>query len=75
MKLMNPLTWLLRRGPGRPRFARRKLRNRLLMTLVPTALIVLVLMGYATYRTSSEFIAAALERTSQLHATTSAQAV
>jgi DNA-binding NtrC family response regulator len=34
-----------------------------------------MLMGFATYRTSSEFITTALERTSRLHATTSANAV
>lgn len=59
----------------RPRAVRRKLRTRLLVTLVPTALIVLALMGYATYWASSEFIAVALERNSKLHAATTAHAV
>lgn len=57
------------------RFVRRKLRTRLLTTLIPTALIVLALMGYATYWASSEFIAVALERNSKLHAVTIAHAV
>jgi len=62
-------------GRDRPRLVRRKLRSRLLITLIPTALIVLALMGYATYWVSSEFIAVALERNSKLHATTTAHAI
>ena len=60
-------------GFSRP--IRRKLRTRLLITLVPTSLIVLAMMGYATYWASSEFISVALERTSRLHAATTAHAV
>lgn len=60
-------------GLARPR--RSKLRSRLLATLIPTSLIVLAMMGYATYRASSEFISLALERTSRLHAATTAHAV
>ncbi len=59
----------------RSRLVRRKLRTRLLLALVPVSLIVLALMGYATYRVSSEYIAVALERTSRLHATTTAHAL
>ena len=60
---------------GRPSVVRRKLRTRLLVTLIPTSLIVLALMGYATYWASSEFISLALERNSRLHAVTTAHAV
>ena len=60
-------------GFSRP--IRRKLRTRLLITLVPISLIVLAMMGYATYWASSEFISVALERTSRLHAATTAHAV
>lgn len=49
---------------NKPAPVRRKLRTRLLMTLIPTSLIVLALMGYATYWASSEFISVALERNS-----------
>jgi DNA-binding NtrC family response regulator len=67
--------WLpqIRRAGAAP--VRRKLRTRLLMTLIPTSLIVLALMGYATYWASSEFISLALERNSRIHAVTSAHAV
>lgn len=54
---------------------RTKLQTRLLNALIPTTLAVLALMGYATYRISSEFITVALERTTRLHATTTAHAV
>jgi hypothetical protein len=60
---------------NKPAPVRRKLRTRLLMTLIPTSLIVLALMGYATYWASSEFISVALERNSRIHAATTAQAV
>ena len=63
----------VRRDQSRP--VRRKLRTRLIITLIPTSLIVLALMGYATYWVSSEFIAVALERNSKLHAVTTAHAV
>lgn len=63
-------------GARRKKLAvRKKLRTRLLVTLIPTALIVLALMGYATYLASSEFITVALERTSRQHATTTAHMV
>lgn len=75
MRILNIWSRLFLPRQGRPRQVRRKLRSRLLLTLVPASLVVLLLMGYATYRTSSEFIATALERTSRLHATTSAYAV
>jgi DNA-binding NtrC family response regulator len=64
--------WL---GARRPSVVRRKLRTRLLVTLIPTSLIVLALMGYATYWASSEFISLALERNSRLHAVSTAHAV
>jgi transcriptional regulator with GAF, ATPase, and Fis domain len=69
------LEWLprIRRAGAVP--IRRKLRTRLLMTLIPTSLIVLALMGYATYWASSEFISLALERNSRIHAVTTANAV
>lgn len=68
------LQWFFEpRRNGRP--ARRKLKTRLLLALLPVSLIVLALMGYATYWVSSEFIALALERTSRLHAATTAHAV
>ena len=56
------LTWVEKMRGKRPAI-QKKLRTRLLMTLIPTALIVLALMGYATYWASSEFITVALERT------------
>lgn len=67
--------WLprIRRSGSTP--VRRKLRTRLLVTLIPTSLIVLALMGYATYWASSEFISLALERNSRIHAVTTAHAV
>ena len=68
------LTWVEKMRGKRPA-VRRKLRTRLLMTLIPTALIVLALMGYATYWASSEFITVALERTSRQHASTTAHMV
>jgi len=69
-------SWMsLPKGERAPRPVRRKLRTRLLITLIPTSLIVLALMGYATYWASAEFISVALERTSRLHATTTANAV
>jgi DNA-binding NtrC family response regulator len=69
------ISWKSRIRPDQPRSVRRKLRTRLLITLIPTSLIVLALMGYATYWASSEFIAVALERNSKLHAVTTAHAV
>lgn len=66
------MPWLRRKGPV---IVRRKLRTRLLVTLIPASLIVLALMGYATYWASSEFISLALERNSRLHAVTTAHAV
>lgn len=54
---------------------RRKLRTRLLLSLIPSSMIVLAAAGYATYWASSEFISTALGRISRLHATTSAHAV
>lgn len=71
---MPALIWIGKMGGKRPA-VRRKLRTRLLMTLIPTALIVLALMGYATYWASSEFITVALERTSRQHASTTAHMV
>ena len=71
---MPTLMWIGKMGGKRPA-VRRKLRTRLLMTLIPTALIVLALMGYATYWASSEFITVALERTSRQHASTTAHMV
>ncbi|NCD26903.1 MAG: Fis family transcriptional regulator, partial [Deltaproteobacteria bacterium] len=75
MKPKALLEWLprIRRFGAAP--VRRKLRTRLLMTLIPTSLIVLALMGYATYWASSEFISLALERNSRIHAVTTAHAV
>lgn len=75
---MGKLSSFMRRPEGEgggSRAVRRKLRTRLLVTLIPTSLIVLALMGYATYWASSEFIAVALERNSKLHAATTAHAV
>ena len=69
------IPWLSRGRDDLPRPVRRRLRTRLLITLIPTSLIVLALMGYATYWVSSEFIAVALERNSKLHATTTAHAI
>lgn len=69
------LEWVFRMWPGGSVPARRKLRTRLLVTLIPTSLIVLALMGYATYWASSEFISLALERNSRIHAVTTAYAV
>lgn len=69
------LRWLPRAWRTGSVPVRRKLRTRLLMTLIPTSLIVLALMGYATYWASSEFISLALERNSRLHAVTTAHAV
>ncbi|MBE1423415.1 transcriptional regulator with GAF, ATPase, and Fis domain [Desulfomicrobium macestii] len=69
------LEWASRMRPGGPVPARRKLRTRLLVTLIPTSLIVLALMGYATYWASSEFISLALERNSRIHAVSTAYAV
>jgi len=69
------MKWFPRTWRGRAVPVRRKLRTRLLMTLIPTSLIVLALMGYATYWASSEFISLALERNSRIHAVTTAHAV
>lgn len=69
------LRWLPRAWRTGSVPVRRKLRTRLLMTLIPTSLIVLALMGYATYWASSEFISLALERNSRLHAVNTAHAV
>jgi len=70
--VMRRLSW---KKNGQYRTVRRKLRTRLLVTLIPAALIILALMGYATYWASSEFISIALERTSKLHASTTAHAI
>ncbi|NCC25941.1 MAG: AAA family ATPase [Deltaproteobacteria bacterium] len=64
---------LLRRFRRVP--SRRKLRTRLMLALIPAALLVLALMGHMTYWASSEFIAQALERNSRLHATTTAHGI
>ena len=69
------LQWLPRMRRNEVLPVRRKLRTRLLVTLIPTSLIVLALMGYATYWASSEFISLALERNSRIHAVTTAHAV
>lgn len=69
------LEWVSRMRPGGSVPAKRKLRTRLLVTLIPTSLIVLALMGYATYWASSEFISLALERNSRIHAVTTAHAM
>lgn len=69
-------SWMsLPKGERVSRPVRRKLRTRLLVTLIPASLVVLALMGYATYLASAEFISVALERTSKLHAATTANAV
>ena len=75
IKLKALLEWLPRIWRVRSAPVKRKLRTRLLVTLIPTSLIVLALMGYATYWASSEFIYLALERNSRLHAVTTAHAV
>ncbi|UTF50844.1 sigma 54-interacting transcriptional regulator [Desulfomicrobium sp. ZS1] len=75
VKLKPFLEWLPRIWRARSAPVRRKLRTRLLVTLIPTSLIVLALMGYATYWASSEFISLALERNSRIHAVTTAYAV
>ncbi|MDY0225376.1 MAG: sigma 54-interacting transcriptional regulator [Desulfomicrobium apsheronum] len=75
VKLKVFLEWVSRMRPGGSVPARRKLRTRLLVTLIPTSLIVLALMGYATYWASSEFISLALERNSRIHAVSTAYAV
>jgi DNA-binding NtrC family response regulator len=72
---MNLSRVLARLKGGRTSVVRRKLRTRLLVTLIPTSLIVLALMGGATYWVSSEFISLALERNSRMHAVTTAHAV
>lgn len=69
------IKWFSRMWGGKAVPVRRKLRTRLLVTLIPTSLIVLALMGYATYWASSEFISVALERNSRIHAVTTAHAV
>ncbi len=51
------------------------LRKRLLAFLVPSALIIFVLAGYATYRVHMEFITLALERYSRLNVATTAHAI
>ncbi len=63
--------------PGKEDVQRRgrKLRLRLLMTLVPSIVIILMATGLATYWASSEFIAVALGRFSRMHAATTAHAV
>ena len=72
---MNLFRMLSRLKGGGASVVRRKLRTRLLVTLIPTSLIVLALMGGATYWASSEFISLALERNSRMHAVTTAHAV
>lgn len=75
MRFSDLKEWFLRleRSPRKPE--RRKLRTRLLLSLIPSSMIVLAAAGYATYWTSSEFISTALGRISRLHATTTAHAV
>jgi DNA-binding NtrC family response regulator len=53
----------------------RKLLTRLLLALVPSAVVILITAGVVTYYISAEYISMALERFSRLHATTSAHAV
>jgi DNA-binding NtrC family response regulator len=69
-----PNLFLWKRGKV-PAAVNRMLRTRLLVALIPTSLIVLALMGYATYWASSEFISLALERNSRSHVVTTAHAV
>jgi DNA-binding NtrC family response regulator len=52
-----------------------KLATRLMAMLIPSALIVLLLMGCISYWVSSEFLGTALARATKLHATTSAHAI
>ena len=53
----------------------KKLRTRLLVALVPSAIVILIATGLVTYHISAEYIGTALERFSILHATTSAHAL
>ncbi|EPR33107.1 putative sensor with HAMP domain containing protein [Alkalidesulfovibrio alkalitolerans DSM 16529] len=75
MRLSDVKDWFLRLARSQRKPERRKLRTRLLLSLIPSSMIVLAATGYATYWTSSEFISIALERISRLHATTTAHAV
>lgn len=45
------------------------------MALVPSALLIVILVGYATYKVSVEYITVALERFSRLNVTTTAHAL
>lgn len=58
-----------------PHPSSRKLRLRLLLTLVPSVVVILMATGLATYWASSEFISIALERISRMHVATTAHAV
>ncbi|MCU0561714.1 MAG: sigma-54 dependent transcriptional regulator [Desulfobacterales bacterium] len=53
----------------------KKLRTRLLVALVPSAVVILITTGLVTYHISTDYIGTALERFSLLHATTSAHAL
>jgi len=56
-------------GPGR------KLRTRMLLALVPSALVIIMAIGLTTYFISAEQITLALERSARQHAATTAHAV
>ncbi len=58
-----------------PHASSHKLRLRLLLTLVPSVVVILMATGWVTYWASSEFISIALERISRMHAATTAHAV
>ncbi len=64
-RIFQPVGWVRRSS----------LRVRLLLALVPAAILIVIAAGYATYRVSTEFIMVALERISRLNATTTAHAV
>jgi DNA-binding NtrC family response regulator len=51
------------------------LRTRLLLALVPSAILILAATGYATYRVSYEYISIAVERITRVHNLSTAHAV
>ncbi|MEW5774634.1 MAG: sigma 54-interacting transcriptional regulator [Thermodesulfobacteriota bacterium] len=51
------------------------LRTRLLLALVPSAILILMATGWATYRVSYEYISIALERITRVHNLSTAHAV
>ena len=62
-------------GDLRHTFAQLSLRTKLLVTVIPSMVLILAVTGYATYRISSSFIETALERTVRIQNMATAQAL